>query len=120
MLASVPHALFLLAAVGQTTALALWGRQQPRNNGTLSLDKRQGTVLPTQFSTIYLTGDASKTRTANSGYDCRVDLLNDLWGFCPNTVIAATDCGLAGSCVDRFSCSEGCGRTDRPYTTFTW
>ncbi|KAK4043901.1 hypothetical protein C8A01DRAFT_31999 [Parachaetomium inaequale] len=119
MLSSVLHTLLMLAAVGQTTALALWGRQQPRNNGTSGLDKRQGTVLVTKFSTIFPTGDGSRPRTANNGYDCRVDLLNDLWGFCPNTVIAATDCGLAGSCVDSFSCSKGCGRTDKPYTTFT-
>lgn len=113
--------LLLLGGIAQlATALALLGRQQLHNNEKLTLDKRQGTVLNTRFSTIFLTGDSTKPRTANAGYDCRVDLLHDLWGFCPSSVIAATDCGLAGSCVDSFSCSKGCGFTDTPYTTFTW
>lgn len=107
----------LLGIIGQTTALALFGR---RTNATSILDRRQGTVLVTRFSTIFPTGDGSKPRTANAGFDCRVDLLHDLWGFCPSTVIAPTDCGLAGSCVDSFSCSKGCGFTDTPFTTFTW
>ena len=70
----------------------------------------------------YENGNASQPRTANSGYDCRVDTENALWGFCPTTVISATDCGLAGYCIDQSSCSTGCGpwplRTD--ITTFTW
>ncbi|KAK3896706.1 hypothetical protein C8A05DRAFT_39747 [Staphylotrichum tortipilum] len=109
----------LLGIVGDATALALFGQQQKHLNATLALDRRQGSVFVTQFSTIFLGGDATKTRTANNGFDCRVDLLHDLWGFCPSTVIAATDCGLAGSCVDNFSCSKGCGFTDTPFTTFT-
>jgi hypothetical protein len=120
MLPSAVRLLFLLGGIAQVaTALVLWGRQQLHNE-TITLRKRQGTVLNTRFSTIFLTGDNTKPRTANAGYDCRVDLLHDLWGFCPSSVIAATDCGLAGSCVDSFSCSKGCGFTDTPYTTFTW
>jgi hypothetical protein len=47
--------------------------------------------------------------------------MNGLWGFCPVTVIAATDCGLAGSCVDQASCSSGCGQTGmKQLTTFAW
>jgi hypothetical protein len=110
----------LLVWTHRTTALALLGRQQPENNATLPLVKRQGTVIVTRYSTIFASGDGSKPRTANSGYECRVDLLNDLWGFCPTTVIAATDCGLAGACVDSFDCSKGCGFTKAPLTTFTW
>lgn len=120
MLPSILLAPLLLLSLGQVTALALFGRQQPRNNATLPLHKRQGTVLVTSFSTIFFTGDPSKVRTANSGFGCRVDVLNGLWGSCPNTVISLTDCGLAGSCVDSFSCSKGCGFTDAPLTTFTW
>jgi hypothetical protein len=110
----------LLGLTGDVTALALFGRQQKHLNATLNIDRRQGSVFVTQFSTIFLGGDATKTRTANGGFDCRVDLLHDLWGFCPNTVVAATDCGLAGSCVDSFGCSKGCGFTDGSFTTFTW
>jgi hypothetical protein len=117
MLPSAVRLLFLLGGIAQVaTALVLWGRQQLHNE-TPTLGKRQGTVLNTRFSTIFLTGDSTKPRTANAGYDCRVDLLHDLWGFCS---IAATDCDLAGSCVDSFSCSRGCGLTDTSYTTFTW
>lgn len=66
-------------------------------------------------------GDANQPRTANSGFDCRVDTQHALWGFCPTTVISATDCGLAGNCVDSHSCSNGCGITGTPgITTFTW
>ncbi|KAM0254306.1 hypothetical protein ACHAQJ_006947 [Trichoderma viride] len=68
----------------------------------------------------YQNGDPKKSRTANPGFDCRVDTMNGLWGFCPFTVIAATDCGLAGSCVDQASCSSGCGKTaNAELTTFT-
>lgn len=66
-------------------------------------------------------GDANQPRTANPGFDCRVDTQHALWGFCPTTVIVATDCGLAGNCVDSHSCSNGCGITGTPgITTFTW
>ncbi|CEJ92804.1 hypothetical protein VHEMI08434 [[Torrubiella] hemipterigena] len=68
----------------------------------------------------YLNGNPSKPRTANSGYNCRVDTQDGLWGFCPTSVIAASDCGLAGSCVDQFKCSKGCGFIDKTQlTTFT-
>ena len=58
----------------------------------------------------YKDGDPQSARTAQSGYGCRVDTANGLWGFCPTTVISAEDCGLAGVCVDSHSCTEGCGR----------
>ncbi|KAF3074270.1 hypothetical protein CFAM422_003479 [Trichoderma lentiforme] len=78
-------------------------------------------VMQTEMSTCgYENGDPKKIRTANPGFDCRVDTMNGLWGFCPVTVIAATDCGLAGSCVDHASCSSGCGKTaNTRLTTFT-
>ncbi|KAH9862847.1 hypothetical protein J1614_010940 [Plenodomus biglobosus] len=58
----------------------------------------------------YQDGDPQSARTAQSGYGCRVDTANGLWGFCPTTVISAEDCGLAGVCVDNHSCTQGCGR----------
>ncbi|KAH0495894.1 hypothetical protein TgHK011_009420 [Trichoderma gracile] len=87
-------------------------------NGT-EFDKRAD--IQTEMSTCgYQDGDPNKFRTANPGFDCRVDTMNGLWGFCPVTVIAATDCGLAGSCVDHGSCSRGCGKTaNAKLTTFT-
>ncbi|KAL2022204.1 hypothetical protein VTK56DRAFT_5814 [Thermocarpiscus australiensis] len=111
----------LLGGVGRVAALALFAGQHvhDKNATALSLNKRQGTAIVTKYFTIFAGGDASKPRTANSGFDVRVDLLHDLFGFCPTTVIAATDCGLAGSCVDRFGCSKGCGFTGEPLTTFT-
>ncbi|KAL7908164.1 hypothetical protein GGI35DRAFT_55381 [Trichoderma velutinum] len=89
-----------------------------QRNGT-EFDKRA--VMQTEMSTCgYENGDAKKIRTANAGFDCRVDTMNGLWGFCPVTVIAATDCGLAGSCIDHGSCSSGCGKTaNTKLTTFT-
>ncbi|KAK0653581.1 hypothetical protein QBC41DRAFT_387469 [Cercophora samala] len=91
----------------------------PANATTLVQHKRQGTVLITKYFTLFSTGDASRVRTANNGSDCRVDLIHDLWGFCPTSVISATDCGLAGSCVDKHACSRGCGFTNAALTTFT-
>ncbi|KAH8729248.1 hypothetical protein BGZ61DRAFT_446040, partial [Ilyonectria robusta] len=81
----------------------------------------QKRAITTELSTCgYLNGDSDLVRTANSGYVCRVDTKNALWGFCPNTVLAATDCGLAGSCFDKKDCSKGCGKTDsESLTTFT-
>jgi hypothetical protein len=61
-------------------------------------------------------------REGGNGFDCRVDARNGIWGFCPTTVINAWDCGLAGFCVDKEDCTDGCGplkdRVD--ITTFTW
>lgn len=70
----------------------------------------------------YVDGDPSRPRTANGGYNCRVDISLGLWGFCPTSVISASDCGLVGVCVDGFACSTGCGqlKTRTGITTFTW
>ncbi|KAL2171534.1 hypothetical protein VTG60DRAFT_2367 [Thermothelomyces hinnuleus] len=59
-------------------------------------------VLVTKLSTIYYSGDSSKPRTAEPGFDIRIDLFHGLFGFCPTTVIAATDCGL----VTTWTCSN--------------
>lgn len=80
-------------------------------------------AITTEMSTCgYENGDPTLIRTANSGYDCRVDTVRALWGFCPTTVISASDCGLAGYCVDTGSCSDGCGSLSgvSTITTFTW
>ncbi|SPJ82266.1 uncharacterized protein FTOL_09671 [Fusarium torulosum] len=79
-------------------------------------------AISTELSTCgYLNGDPDKKRTTDSGYNCRVDTRNGLWGFCPTTVLTASDCGLAGSCVDSYNCSDGCGMTDsEDLTTFTY
>ncbi|KAK4443162.1 hypothetical protein QBC34DRAFT_499179 [Podospora aff. communis PSN243] len=67
--------------------------------------------VATEFSTCgYVDGDISKPRIAPKGFNCRVDTLNGIWGFCPTSVIAATDCGLGGFCFDGGPCSTGCGR----------
>ncbi|CZR41910.1 uncharacterized protein FPRO_09211 [Fusarium proliferatum ET1] len=78
-------------------------------------------AISTEHSTCgYLDGDPKKKRTADSGFNYRVDTRNGLWGFCPATVLTASDCGLAGSCVDRHDCSDGCGMTgSKGLTTFT-
>ncbi|ROT36121.1 hypothetical protein SODALDRAFT_328495 [Sodiomyces alkalinus F11] len=78
-------------------------------------------AITTELSTCgYLNGNPDLIRTADPGYNCRIDTRNGLWGFCPTSVISAADCGLAGSCVDSHRCSGGCGATDRAdLTTFT-
>lgn len=83
------------------------------------LRKRQ--VASDESTCGFANGIASEARTANSGFDCRVDTANALWGFCPTTVISATDCGLAAACIDSYSCSGICGSpTNTGLTTFTW
>ncbi|PKS08392.1 hypothetical protein jhhlp_005336, partial [Lomentospora prolificans] len=82
------------------------------------LKKRQS--VNNRVTCGYLDGDADKPRSAESGFNCRVDTERGLWGFCPTSVIAASDCGLAGNCVDKHSCSRGCGiRGMAGITTFT-
>ncbi|PTB41308.1 uncharacterized protein TrAFT101_010074 [Trichoderma asperellum] len=102
----------------QPTPRARLPQRNVHHNGT-EFDKRAD--IQTGMSNCgFLNGDPKKMRTANPGFDCRVDTMNGLWGFCPVTVISATDCGFAGSCVDQGSCSSGCGNTDQTQqTTFT-
>ncbi len=86
------------------------------------LKPRQADTTNTYVSTCgYLNGDANLPRTADSGFDCRVDTKNAIWGFCPTTVNAVSDCGLVGGCVDAHACAFGCGISDdSTITTFTW
>ncbi|KAK1762643.1 hypothetical protein QBC33DRAFT_563630 [Phialemonium atrogriseum] len=92
-----------------------------RRHNDARIDKRAVTRLATELSTCgYLNGDPKLPRTADRGYNCRVDTQNGLWGFCPTSVLVASDCGLAGSCEDHHGCSDGCGLTDKEdLTTFT-
>ena len=86
------------------------------------LKPRQTDTLSTYVSTCgYLNGDANLPRTANLGFDCRVDTKNAIWGFCPTTIVAVSNCGLVGGCVDAHACNTGCGISGDPsITTFTW
>lgn len=69
----------------------------------------------------YLDGNVNAPRTAQPGFDCRVDTAHGIWGFCPTTVIAATDCGLAAACKDSGTCASICRvNPDPDLTTFTW
>ena len=120
MHSSIPCALLLLAAAGQAAGLALWGQQQPQNNGIARVEKRQGTGLTTRLSTVYRTGDPSRPRTAAAGFVALVDVEKDLWGYCTDRAAEASDCRMVGVCVDNYSCSDGCGATDKPYPTGTW
>ncbi|KAK0642995.1 hypothetical protein B0T16DRAFT_415061 [Cercophora newfieldiana] len=87
-----------------------------RSPTTLAVSKRAPFV--TRFSTIFFSGDPSQIRTAEIGFDARVDVDRSLWGFCPTSVFVASDCGLAGNCIDRHACPRGCGKGGG-LTTFT-
>ncbi|RDW62452.1 hypothetical protein BP6252_11885 [Coleophoma cylindrospora] len=108
----------------QDTWQGLFPWKQSLPNATISptlVVERQRRQIETDVSTCgFLNGNVSEPRTADPGFDCRVDTHNTLWGFCPVTVISATDCGLAGSCIDSHSCSGGCGLSGiTGITTFT-
>jgi len=84
----------------------------------IELARRQ--VTPFQNTCGYNTGDSNQPRTADALYVCRVDVENSLWGFCPSSVIKASDCGLAGNCVDSHACIKGWGISgETAITTFT-
>ena len=110
--------LLFIGRVGEVMASALFGRPRPPSDGamTLALDKREGSF--TTFSTIFSGGDASNTRKALSGYDIRVDLANGAWGFCDSN--NAGQCDMAGTCVDDYSCSSGCGFANGNTVLKTW
>ncbi|KAH6631715.1 hypothetical protein F5144DRAFT_229611 [Chaetomium tenue] len=111
--------LLLLGIVEEVTASVLLGRQRPPSDGgtTLALDKRQGSTVFTTFSVIFREGDASRRRTAESGFDIRVDVVNSAWGFCGSN--NPKQCDMAGVCFDNFSCSTGCGSGNPALKTWT-
>ncbi|KAL2874300.1 hypothetical protein SGCOL_010562 [Colletotrichum sp. CLE4] len=131
----MPRALFLfllLFALGLGRVLAINLRyaplappkptKAPSRNATNILNddlkRRQATSVTSVCG--YYNGDPTKSRTADPGFGCRLDIDRGLWGFCPTTVISAKDCGLAGNCVDSQNCKFGCGKTGiAGLTTFT-
>jgi hypothetical protein len=112
--------LLLFGSVEHVIASAPMGRPRPPIDGptTLALDKRQETNGFITLSTVYKDGDASRPRTAESGYDIRVDVANSAWGFCGSN--NPNQCDMAGTCVDSFSCSRGCGFGNTYLDTWTW
>jgi hypothetical protein len=112
--------LLLLSGVREVAASFLFGRQRPPSDGatTPALETRQGTALFTTIATIYAGGDVSQARTANKGFDIRVDLANTAFGFCDSNNL--NQCDMAGTCVDDFSCSGGCGFGNTALVTWTW
>ncbi|KAJ0324863.1 hypothetical protein COL5a_007632 [Colletotrichum fioriniae] len=94
----------------------------PSRNGTniLNADLKRRQAASVTSVCGYYDGDPEKSRTADPGFGCRLDIDRGLWGFCPTTVISAKDCGLAGNCVDSQNCKSGCGKTGiAGMTTFT-
>ncbi|TGO34881.1 hypothetical protein BHYA_0178g00120 [Botrytis hyacinthi] len=81
----------------------------PASSVAVQLRARQ----TTSFGTLcgYSNGDIEIPRTAEPGYVCRENTIDDLWGFCPNTIAEATNCDFVGYCVDDGTCSTGCGRS---------
>jgi hypothetical protein len=125
LLLSLPTIYGRLVSAGSVSPQNLSSMISPYNTSEPTsflpddLKKRQATAFVSTCG--FLNGDASQPRTADAGFNCRVDTQNALWGFCPTTVIAATDCGLAGNCVDSSACKKGCGIVGNPsITTFTW
>ncbi|KAI5465522.1 hypothetical protein BGZ63DRAFT_373822 [Mariannaea sp. PMI_226] len=111
------QSLFLTTLLRPTTTLYPWSPTPSTGSGSQLQERDIGTRLTTCG---YLNGNPQQVRTAELGWDCRIDTRNGLWGFCPTTVIVATDCGIAGSCVDQYDCSEGCGLTNEGLPTVTW
>lgn len=111
--------LLVLSGIGQSVGFAILGGW--RNKG-VGQERRQAITpfLPPPMSTIFLDGDSSKPKTASAGYSAQIDIINDIWGFCP-TSAPVQKCGLPGSCVDSHACSNGCGFTDdSSLLTITW
>ncbi|RSM02850.1 hypothetical protein CEP52_007755 [Fusarium oligoseptatum] len=91
---------------------------------TLTIRHRNTRVQPRAFSTElstcgYEDGDPDKVRTANDGYNCRINTRDGLWGFCSTTNIHVTDCRMAARCVDTHQCSDGCGSFNEDSFTTT-
>src|SRR5215471_17394381 len=77
----------------------------------------EGSQIISSLSTCgFKSGDAQQSRTANTGYVCTTNTPLSLWGFCTTAATNINGCGLAGYCVDSYTCSTGCGpfpsRTD--------
>ncbi|CAK7229978.1 hypothetical protein SEUCBS140593_007429 [Sporothrix eucalyptigena] len=111
-----------LAPASTRTALALHAvtTQSHRRYAGDELFRRDATESEL-ITCGYLNGNVDFPRTAQPGFDCRVDTAHGIWGFCPSTVIAATDCGLAAACRDGGTCSSICRfNAASGLTTITW
>ncbi|KAK4241167.1 hypothetical protein C8A03DRAFT_12513 [Achaetomium macrosporum] len=121
MFSFISIGFLFLSYVRQTGAVALLGWQQPHHdaaaNKTIHIRDMEIQVLSTRLSTIYSTGNPLESRTADFGGDFRIDI--SLWGVCPTTFIAESQCSFAGNCFDRRRCSTGCGFTDPALPTIT-
>ena len=84
----------------------------------MEFNKPGGSSIFTTYSVIYRDGDASRRRTAESGYDIRVDVVNSAWAFCRSNDPSL--CDMGGACFDKFSCSTGCGSGNPALKTWTW
>ncbi len=88
------------------------GAIHPSANDSRNLSPRQDVGQVREKLCGFHWGDANDPWFAPEGFDCRFDVPNGIWGFCPTSVINARDCGLAGACVDSNNCKSGCGNTD--------
>ena len=112
--------LLLASYVGQTVAMALFGRQDPHHNATNDKRLVSAYVLDDYIATIYSTGDVLKRKTAGFGFGFRVDYAHKLWGFCPDSLADVTEC-MIGACFDEILCTTGCVVTDNAaLSTVTW
>ncbi|EFX06076.1 hypothetical protein CMQ_4145 [Grosmannia clavigera kw1407] len=114
---ALSHAIHHVSASPAVTAAPFFSPRRPRDR-LLELERRDST---TELSTCgYLNGNIDSPRTAQPGFDCRIDTAHGIWGFCPTTVISATDCGLAAACKDSGTCTSICRfNTNTALTTFT-
>ncbi|CAG8954648.1 hypothetical protein HYFRA_00004569 [Hymenoscyphus fraxineus] len=87
--------------------------------GLVELQERQQAPTTSKQTCGYNNGDPNQARTADAGMACRFDTSNGIWGFCPQTVIAASVCGLAGNCQDSHTCTQGCGLLSAPASIST-
>lgn len=104
-----------------------WPLQRDLKNDTLRSSSEPWHVLRGRqvFSSSstcgYADGDPNRPRKASPGYDCRVDTINALWGFCRTNVISPRGCSLAAKCVDLYECDDGCGiPKSSGLPTITW
>ncbi|EPE05348.1 hypothetical protein F503_02087 [Ophiostoma piceae UAMH 11346] len=102
------------------TSVSYWNRHVDSDDPFLQYKRAATTTTADLITCGYQSGNVNSPRSAQSGFDCRVDTAHGVWGFCPTSVIVATDCGLAAACIDSGSCSGICHiNTDTALTTFT-
>ncbi|TGO31333.1 hypothetical protein BPAE_0001g02330 [Botrytis paeoniae] len=105
------HLLILFLFLIQSEAITIPESPLPTSASSVPVQLRARQT--TSFGTLcgYSNGDIEISRTAEPGYACREDTVDNLWGFCPNTIAEATNCDFVGYCADDGTCSTGCGRS---------